>query len=156
RQAEEARRFANANAAAAVAARADARSLADQLADLKAKPTERGMVLTLGDVLFDTGRADLNPGASGPIGHLATFLKKNPGRTTAIEGFTDSVGGSDMNQALSERRAEAVKNALIGQGVAANRITARELGEASPVASNDTAAGRQQNRRVEVVLSNAS
>ena len=160
RQAEQARNVAMANAAAAqsaqsqaAAARADANSLAEQLADLKAKPTERGMVLTLGDVLFDTGRASLSSGAAGPIDHLANFLKKNPGRMATIEGYTDSSGGNDMNQALSERRAEAVKNALIDRGVAVNRIEARGLGESQPVATNATASGRQQNRRVEIVLS---
>ncbi len=162
-QAEMARDVASANAVAAqsaqaqaVAARADADSLAAQLAELKARPTERGMVLTLGDVLFDTGGASLSAGASGPIDHLATFLKKNLGRTASIEGYTDSTGGQGMNQALSERRAEAVKNALVDRGVAANRISARGLGEAQPVATNATASGRQQNRRVEIVLSNAA
>lgn len=154
RQAEQARNVAMANAAAAQSARADANSLAEQLADLKAKPTERGMVLTLGDVLFDTGRASLSSGAASPIDHLANFLKKNPGRMATIEGYTDSSGGNDMNQALSERRAEAVKNALIDRGVAVNRIEARGLGESQPVATNATASGRQQNRRVEIVLPN--
>lgn len=162
RQAEQARSVAAVNAAAAqdaqaraAAARSEADSLAQQLADLKAKPTERGMVLTLGDVLFDTGRANLSAGAKGPIDHLAEFLMKNRDRTATIEGYTDSSGASAMNQALSERRAESVKNALVDRGVDANRLSARGLGEASPVTSNDTAAGRQQNRRVEIVLANA-
>jgi outer membrane protein OmpA-like peptidoglycan-associated protein len=161
-QADQARSIAEANAAAAqnaqaqaLAARSEADSLAQQLADLKAKPTDRGMVLTLGDVLFDTGRANLSAGAKAPIDHLAEFLMKNPGRTATIEGYTDSSGGSAMNQALSERRAESVKNALVDRGVEANRLSARGLGEERPVTSNDTAAGRQQNRRVEIVLANA-
>lgn len=155
RQTELARSVANSNAVAAESAEAKARSLAEQLAELKARQTNRGMVLTLGDVLFDTGLATLSAGASGPIDHLATFLKNNPGRTATIEGYTDSSGGNGMNQALSERRAEAVKNALIDRGVTANRITARGFGEVQLVATNDTASGRQQNRRVEIVLANA-
>jgi len=82
------------------------------------------------------------------------FMKEHAQRTVAIEGYTDSVGTDSLNQALSEKRAIAVKSGLIDRGVASNRVTARGLGEASPVASNDTAAGRQRNRRVEVVLSN--
>jgi outer membrane protein OmpA-like peptidoglycan-associated protein len=136
-------------------AQARARSAEEQLAEMKAKPTERGMVLTLGDVLFDTGRAELNPGATRPLDQLAQFLKENAQRTVAIEGYTDSVGTDTLNQVLSERRAIAVKNGLTDRGVASNRVSARGMGEASPVASNDTAAGRQRNRRVEVVLSNA-
>lgn len=139
----------------AALATAHARSLEQQLADLKAKQTERGMVLTLGDVLFDTGRAQLKPGAMRTLDQLATFLRENPERTVEIEGYTDSTGSSDTNQGLSERRANAVKSALMDRGIAINRIAARGLGEMNPVASNDTAAGRQQNRRVEVVISNA-
>lgn len=136
-------------------AQARARSAEEQLAEMKARPTERGMVLTLGDVLFDTGRAELNPGATRPLDQLAQFLKENAQRTVAIEGYTDSAGSDGLNQVLSERRAIAVKNGLTDRGVASNRVSARGMGEASPVASNDTAAGRQRNRRVEILLSNA-
>ena len=135
-------------------AQARAKSAEEQLAEMKARPTDRGMVLTLGDVLFDTGRAELNPGANQPLDQLAMFRKEHAQRTVAIEGYTDSVGTDSLNQALSEKRAIAVKSGLTDRGVASNRVTARGLGEASPVASNDTAAGRQRNRRVEVVLSN--
>jgi len=136
------------------AERARARTLEAQLADLQAKQTDRGMVLTLGDVLFDTGRAELKSGASRSIDQLTAFLKENSDRSVAIEGFTDSVGSDDLNQVLSERRALAVKNALVDRGITANRITSRGFGEASPVAGNETPAGRQQNRRVEIVIAN--
>lgn len=138
--------------AQAQTAQAQAKSLEAQLADLKAKKTDRGMVLTLGDVLFDTGRAELNAGAARTLDQLAAFMKDNPERSIQIEGYTDSVGSDQYNQVLSERRANAVKNALADRGVMPNRVTARGFGEASPVASNDNAAGRQQNRRVEIVF----
>lgn len=134
-------------------ARARAKTLEEQLADLKAKQTDRGMVLTLGDVLFDTGKAELNAGAARTLDQLATFLTQNPERSIEIEGYTDSVGSDSLNQVLSERRAIAVKNALLDRGIAANRIAARGYGESRPVASNGHAAGRQQNRRVEIVFS---
>jgi len=121
---------------------------------LKARPTDRGLVLTLGDVLFETGRADLKPGAAANLNQLVSFLAKYPARTVAIEGHTDSVGGDDYNLGLSQRRADAVRSHLVTQGVAVGRITTMGAGKGSPVASNDTAAGRQQNRRVEVIISN--
>jgi outer membrane protein OmpA-like peptidoglycan-associated protein len=121
---------------------------------LKAKPTDRGLVLTLGDVLFETGRADLKPGAAANLNQLVSFLAKYPTRTVAIEGHTDSVGGEDYNLGLSQRRADAVRSHLVRQGVEAGRITTMGAGKAAPVASNATAAGRQQNRRVEVIISN--
>jgi outer membrane protein OmpA-like peptidoglycan-associated protein len=127
-----------------------------ELADLQAKQTDRGLVLTLGDVLFDTGRATLKPGADRTIDRLAQALKDNPGTRVMIEGHTDSVGGDEYNMALSERRAEAVADALRFRGVPADRYEAKGLGKDFPVASNDTQAGRQQNRRVEIVFSDAS
>lgn len=158
-QAEAARKVAEdrlaavqASQAQAAAARARAKTLEEQLADLKAKQTDRGMVLTLGDVLFDTGRAELNSGAARTLDQLATFLTQNPERSIEIEGYTDSVGSDVLNQVLSERRAIAVKNAMLDRGIAANRIAARGYGESRPVASNGNAAGRQQNRRVEIVF----
>ena len=140
---------------AATDAQAQAAELQRQIDALQAEATDRGLVLTLGDVLFDTGRAELNPGATQPLDQLAHFMKEHAQRTVAIEGYTDSVGTDALNQALSQKRAIAVKSGLTDRGVASNRVTARGLGEASPVASNDTAAGRQRNRRVEIVLSNA-
>jgi len=121
---------------------------------LKAKPTDRGLVLTLGDVLFETGQANLKSGAANNLNQLVSFLAKYPARTVAIEGHTDSVGGEDYNLGLSQRRADAVRSYLVRQGVEAGRITAMGAGKGSPVASNETAAGRQQNRRVEVIISN--
>jgi outer membrane protein OmpA-like peptidoglycan-associated protein len=125
-----------------------------QIEALQARPTDRGLVLTLGDVLFESGRAELKPGAANNLNQLVTFLGKYPGRTVAIEGHTDSVGGDDYNLGLSQRRAESVRSHLVAQGIDAARLTAMGAGESSPVAGNDSAAGRQQNRRVEVIISN--
>jgi len=127
-----------------------------ELADLQAKQTDRGLVLTLGDVLFDTGRATLKPGADRTIERLAQALKDNQNTRVMIEGHTDSVGSEEYNIGLSERRAEAVADALRFRGVPADRYEAKGLGKDFPVASNDTQAGRQQNRRVEIVFSDAS
>jgi outer membrane protein OmpA-like peptidoglycan-associated protein len=111
-------------------------------------------VLTLGgDVLFDVGEANLKPGAKRAIDNLAQFMQQHPQRNVAIEGFTDSTGSEQYNEILSERRAQAVKDALVARGIAPNRISARGYGEAFPVATNDTPAGRQLNRRVEVAIS---
>jgi len=125
-----------------------------QMEALQAKPTDRGLVLTLGDVLFMSGRADLKTGATGHLSKLVTFLNQYPDRTVAIEGYTDSVGGEDYNQELSERRANSVKSYLARQGIGAARLSASGRGDSDPVAENDSAAGRQQNRRVEVIISN--
>lgn len=141
--------------AAAEAARAadeQAQRLAVQLEEMKARKTERGIVLTLGDVLFDTGRSDLKPGALRTLEQLTAFLVENPDRTAIIEGHTDSVGAAAFNQRLSEERAQAVQNALIERGIAPARLSAVGFGPTKPVVGNDTAAGRQQNRRVEVIL----
>jgi outer membrane protein OmpA-like peptidoglycan-associated protein len=123
---------------------------------LKAKQTDRGLVLTLGDVLFDTGRASLNPGAAMKLERLAAFLNEHPDRRVQIEGFTDSVGGDAYNQDLSERRAEAVKAALTMRGIDPSRVSTEGYGKAYPVASNSDSGGRQLNRRVEVVIGNAN
>lgn len=127
--------------------------LAAQLAELAAKKTERGMVITLGDVLFATDQAQLNPAGQGTVQKLAQVLQQNPQRTVLIEGFTDSTGSSAHNQALSERRAGAVQLGLLEQGIARNRIAIHGYGEAHPVAGNDSTTDRQLNRRVEIVLS---
>ncbi|HEY5806761.1 MAG TPA: OmpA family protein [Povalibacter sp.] len=134
------------------AARQRAHSLEQELADLKAKKTDRGMVLTLGDVLFDTGKASLKPGAYATLDRLATALQQDPSRTVVIEGHTDNVGADDFNQSLSENRAHSVQAALMERGVAGNQISSVGKGEGFPVASNDDAAGRQQNRRVELIF----
>lgn len=124
-----------------------------QLDELNAKPTDRGLVLTLGDVLFATGKSDLKVGATSKLNQLVTFLNNYPSRTVSIEGYTDNVGSDDYNLGLSQRRADSVKSYLTVQGIASTRLAADGRGESSPVAGNDSAAGRQQNRRVEVVIS---
>ena len=124
-----------------------------QLADLKAKQTDRGMVVTMGDVLFDTGQATLKPGAELTVERLAKFLVSNPETRVRIEGFTDNTGSQEFNELLSQRRADAVARALRNQDVPASQLQTAGRGEAFPVASNSTAAGRQQNRRVEIVFS---
>lgn len=134
-------------------AEARARQLEAQLKDLEAKKTDRGMVITLGDVLFDTNEARLKSGGIRNVQRLADFFKQYPQRTVMIEGFTDSTGTSSRNQALSDERAQSVRVALLGMGMSGDRIASRGYGEAYPAASNDTAAGRQSNRRVEIVVS---
>jgi outer membrane protein OmpA-like peptidoglycan-associated protein len=119
---------------------------------LKATPTPRGLVLTLGDVLFDTGRAELNPGAGRKLDQLAQFLNDHKDRRVQIDGFTDSVGTDAYNEDLSQRRADAVKSALMFRGVDASRISTEGYGKAYPVANNNDSGGRQLNRRVEVVI----
>jgi outer membrane protein OmpA-like peptidoglycan-associated protein len=114
------------------------------------------MVVTLGDVLFDTGRATLQPGAQRSVEQLVQVLTRHAERRVLIEGFTDSVGGEEMNLQLSRRRAETFQQQLLNGGIAADRIELRAWGEANPVADNGSAAGRQQNRRVEVLFSDAS
>jgi outer membrane protein OmpA-like peptidoglycan-associated protein len=153
-QAEAARMQADAARTQAAVSQQRAGELEAQLAALQAKQTDRGMVLTLGDVLFDTGRATLKPGAMKTIDDLASFMQQHPERKVLIEGYTDSVGSETTNQELSERRAEAVRDALMRRAVPFDHVQVHGLGERYPVASNDTGAGRQLNRRVEVVFSN--
>jgi outer membrane protein OmpA-like peptidoglycan-associated protein len=123
-----------------------------ELDQLKATPTPRGMVLTLGDVLFDTGRAELKSGAGRKLDQLSQFLAEHPDRRVQIDGFTDSVGTDAYNEELSQRRADAVKSALITRGIEPTRIGTEGYGKAFPVASNTDSGGRQMNRRVEVVI----
>jgi outer membrane protein OmpA-like peptidoglycan-associated protein len=144
-QASDARRQADASAL-----RAD--SLEAQLADLKVQKTERGLVLTLGDVLFDTGQATLKPGAYATLDRLATALREKSGRKVLIEGHTDNVGSDASNQGLSERRAQSVQSALVQRDVTRSQVTALGKGENFPIASNDSADGRQSNRRVELIF----
>jgi len=139
----------------AAAAQNQLASARQELQDLQAKQTNRGLVMTLSDVLFDTGRATLKPGADRDMDRLAQALKDNSNTRVIIEGHTDSVGGDDYNMALSERRAESVADALRMRGVPADRYEVKGLGKSFPVASNSTQAGRQQNRRVEIVFSDA-
>lgn len=149
-----AKRQADAEAAKAAKAKAESDKLMEELASLKAQQTERGIVLTIGDVLFATGKADLSASAKKSVGTLAEFLQENPNRNVLIEGHTDSVGADDYNLALSQRRADSVKDDLLENAIYAGRITAVGYGKKFPVASNDTKAGKAQNRRVDVVILN--
>jgi outer membrane protein OmpA-like peptidoglycan-associated protein len=123
-----------------------------ELDALKATPTPRGMVLTLGDVLFDTGRSELREGSGRKLDQLAQFLVEHPSRRVQIDGFTDSVGTDSYNEELSQRRANAVREALIARGIEASRIGTEGYGKSYPVANNADSGGRQLNRRVEVVI----
>ena len=137
-------------------AQAHAAQLEAQLADLAAKKTERGIVITLGDVLFGTDLARLNTDGVRSAQKLANVLQQNPQRKVLVEGFADSTGSAAHNQDLSERRASAVRGALQDLGITPERIAVRAYGETYPVAANDTAQNRQLNRRVEIILSDDS
>ena len=119
---------------------------------LQAEATDRGMVMTLGDVLFATGKSDLAEGAHEKLDQLAAFLHRYTDRTLLIEGHTDAQGTAENNLALSQRRAEAVKVYLIIQSIDASRLTAVGRGSEAPIADNTTPEGRQRNRRVEIVI----
>lgn len=135
-------------------AAASERKLREELAELQARETQRGLELTLGDLLFDLNEATLKPGAMKSLYRLATFLREYPDRSLLVEGHTDSTGSDEHNLDLSRRRAEAVTGFLAESGVAPERMLARGYGKAFPVAGNETQAGRQLNRRVEVVILN--
>jgi outer membrane protein OmpA-like peptidoglycan-associated protein len=154
REAEQARAQAETEAKARAAEQAKTATLTRELADLKAQQTERGLVLTVGDVLFATGKAEIAAGGLRSINKLAEFLKQNPKRNLLIEGHTDNTGREDFNLKLSQQRADAVKDALTSRGVASDRIATKGYGPKYPTVGNDSAAGRQQNRRVEVVVLN--
>lgn len=138
--------------AGAADARRQAEQLQQQLAALQATQTERGMLVTLGDVLFENNRAEVKPGAQASLAKLADFLQQNPSRSVLIEGHTDSVGSAASNAALSRRRAAAVDMALEGLGLATNRATTVGYGEDYPVADNASASNRALNRRVEIYI----
>jgi outer membrane protein OmpA-like peptidoglycan-associated protein len=132
---------------------AEVRRLQAQVAELQANETERGWILTLGsDLLFDVGQSTLKPGGRHALANLARFMRQHEERKIVIEGFTDNRGSEMANRRLSERRAQAVREALVREGIDAERIVARGLGEAYPVASNDNPSGRQLNRRVEILI----
>jgi OOP family OmpA-OmpF porin len=152
KEAGQAMQAALAEAEKAAKARAEADQLTKEVSELKAKQTDRGIVLTMGDVLFATGKATLFPGAIRTIDKLAGFLKKYPDRNVLIEGHTDSVGSEEYNLDLSENRADSVREQLVAEGISPKRIFTKGYGKQYPEASNDTPAGRQQNRRVEVVI----
>jgi outer membrane protein OmpA-like peptidoglycan-associated protein len=152
--AERARTEAQAAQSQVAQAQAESQRLAGALEELQAAQTARGIVLTLDDVLFDTGRAELKPGAQRSLDQIAAFLNENPERRIQVEGFTDSQGSEDFNQQLSQNRADAVATAIIRRGVDADRVRALGYGEEFPVASNGSAGSRQLNRRVEIIVSN--
>ena len=128
-------------------------ALEQQLADLNARQTERGIIITFSDVLFNVDRAELSADGMRTAQKLADILTQDPQGVVMVEGFTDSTGSPSHNLELSQRRAESVRNALMGMGISSNRIATRGYGEAYPVASNSDAGNRQLNRRVEIVLS---
>ena len=121
--------------------------------DVEARDSERGLVLTLGDVVFEAGKASLQPSAMTAIDRLAQLLSVYPERSIRIEGHTDAVGDDAANQELSLRRAAAVRDALLARGVDASRIEAVGYGATRPIADNRTESGRQKNRRIDIVLS---
>ncbi|ASJ71055.1 OmpA family protein [Granulosicoccus antarcticus] len=130
----------------------EAKALQDQMKNLKAEKTERGMVLTLGDVLFEVNEATMAPGAGRNIAKIASFMRSYPERVAVIEGHTDSMGDDEYNLSLSRDRAFSIRRALINEGISPSRITTQGFGEALPVASNTNSAGRQKNRRVEIIF----
>jgi outer membrane protein OmpA-like peptidoglycan-associated protein len=128
--------------------------LSDQLNKILAtRESARGLIVSMSDVLFDTGHYSLKPGAREKLSKVAGILIAYPGLNIEVGGYTDNVGGDDMNMKLSENRADAVRNYLVEQGVVTNSVSSKGYGNTLPVASNDNAAGRQENRRVELVVS---
>jgi outer membrane protein OmpA-like peptidoglycan-associated protein len=153
-EAEQARLRATAEAERAEKTKAETDQLLKEFSELKAQQTERGVVLTMGDVLFAFGKSTLLTGAIRNVEKVADFLQKNPTRNILIEGYTDSVGSDDFNLTLSRKRADAVKEQLVAKGISPDRITTKGYGKQFPVAGNDSAGGRQLNRRVEVLILN--
>ena len=120
---------------------------------LQTRDTARGLIVSMSDVLFDTGKYSLKPGAREKLAKVAGILLAYPGLNIEVGGYTDNVGGDAMNQTLSENRAGSVRDYLVQQGVSSNSVSSRGFGSSLPVASNDNSAGRQQNRRVELLVS---
>ena len=131
----------------------EARMLREQMDRLQAEQTDRGMVMTLGDVLFDVDKAELKPDGERTVQKLTEFMKEYENYRVRVEGYTDSTGEAAYNQELSLRRADAVKDELVADGIAPSRVETKGFGEQYPEATNATAAGRQENRRVEIVIS---
>ena len=152
RRAEDERRAAELAREDATRAQMDLDSLRARYDELQAQRTERGLVVTLGDVLFETGRAELKPGATRQLDQLAQALRSDPATSILIEGHTDSVGGREYNLDLSARRSDTVRGYLVANGISPARLHARGLGPDYPVATNGSDSGRQQNRRVEVIV----
>ena len=120
---------------------------------LETRSTARGLIVNMNDVLFDTAQYTLRPTAREKLAKIAGILLAHPSLKMAVEGHTDSVGGDDYNQRLSEQRAATVRDYLVQNGISMNNVTAIGFGKTRPIATNDTASGRQQNRRVELVVS---
>jgi outer membrane protein OmpA-like peptidoglycan-associated protein len=168
-QAEQARKIAEAAQAQAAAEAASARQSAAQadaqkeamrkqmLAQLnqvlQTRETARGLIMNLSDVLFDFGKYTLKPETREKLAKVSGILLTHPDMHLQVEGYTDNVGSDEFNQKLSEQRADSVRDYLISQGISADSITSKGFGKTNPIASNDTAKGRQQNRRVEIVVS---
>jgi outer membrane protein OmpA-like peptidoglycan-associated protein len=167
---DQARALADAKAAREAAEKADARNqkteeeraalriqLRDQLNRiLQTQDTARGLIVNMSDVLFDFGQYTLKPGAREKLAKISGILLAHPELTVQVEGHTDSIGSDDFNQTLSEHRAEAVRDYLVNEGGVSNSVTAKGFGKTKPVASNNTAEGRQRNRRVELVVAGES
>jgi outer membrane protein OmpA-like peptidoglycan-associated protein len=153
RQADNAQQQAAVVQQQALATEGGLRGLREQLFDLGPTMMDRGLVLTLSDVEFDRGGAQLRPDGQQAVSRLAVYLTAHPELVISVEGFTDDAGNMNRNQQLSERRALAVQSALATLGVDARRIVVRGYGPAYPIASNDTSIGRQMNSRVEIVIS---
>ncbi|HET7844108.1 MAG TPA: OmpA family protein [Xanthomonadales bacterium] len=158
-EADRARREADEQREAAMQARLDAESernrnaqMRRELAGLQMRDSDRGLVVTLGDVLFETGKAEIKPGARRSLDQMVRAMRDDRDATLVIEGHTDSVGKRAYNVQLSQRRANAVRAYLVNRGIASRRIEARGMGPDYPVASNRNEAGRQQNRRVEMIV----
>jgi len=154
REAERARAEAEDQAREAEKARAELALLMKELSELQGQLTDRGIVLTIGDVLFATDKSNLNASAQISMDKIAAFLQEKQDRNLLVEGHTDSVGSDEYNQGLSEQRAASVKSALVKRGIASERIVTIGYSKKYPLASNDTAAGKQQNRRVEAIILN--
>jgi len=159
-EAEQAALKAKEQAAKDEAARAQAATealraqLLKQLNDvLQTTDTPRGLVVNMADVLFETGKYNLSTDAQLKLAKLSGIIQAHPGLNLAIEGYTDTTGSADFNMKLSQQRADTVRDFLIAQGLLADTITSKGFGEANPIADNSTAAGRKQNRRVEIVVS---
>jgi outer membrane protein OmpA-like peptidoglycan-associated protein len=155
-QADLARKGMEAERLKGAAARSETAELKRQITELNARPTDRGLVVTLGDLLFDTNKSELKATSASHLDNLAAFLVRYEERSAIIEGHTDNTGDNAYNQSLSQRRAESVKAYLVSRGVAMNRLSAYGKGEGLPLANNDSSSGRQQNRRVEVIISGDS
>ena len=131
---------------------AKAKKMAATLTDISATDTERGLVITMGSILFELNESELKSSSKTTVAKIADFLNQYPERDVLVEGFTDSTGSSDYNQTLSDKRAKAVTALLAGNGIDKNRLNAVGYGESYPAATNDTQLGRQKNRRVEIVV----